>query len=182
MTIHALREQGLYCSEIQRRTGFLRRSVAMWLEFETPPDRRRAALKRTSPWYLEDFLTQCWKDGIRTGSALFQLIRDRGYGGSLTHLQGLLAGWRRAEKQEQGDPPRSTRSLNRSRTRKRGTRYARSSRPRSASNQVENSPRNSVSVRPDCPAWDRVGRVVSALDSGHYGVLGGSAHEAALDG
>ena len=39
-----------------------------------------------------------------------------------------------------------------------------------------------VSVRPDCPAADRVGLIVSALGSGHYGVLGGSADEAALDG
>ena len=38
-----------------------------------------------------------------------------------------------------------------------------------------------VSVRSDCSAADRVGRIVSALDSGHYGVLGGSAHETALD-
>lgn len=48
-TIHALREQGLSCSEIERRTGFRRRSVAKWLAFEVPPDRRRATLKPTSP-------------------------------------------------------------------------------------------------------------------------------------
>ena len=98
-TIHGLHKQGLSCSEIQRRTGFRRRSVAKWLAYETPPDRRRATLKPTSPWYFEEFLNQCWKDGIRTGSALFQMIRDRGYEGSLTHLQRLLGGWRRAEKQ-----------------------------------------------------------------------------------
>lgn len=98
-TIHALRRQGLSCSEIQRRTGFPRRSVAKWLEFETPPDRRRATLKLTSPWCFEEFLKQCWKDGTRTGSALFQMIRDRGYEGRLPHLQRLPAGWRRAERQ-----------------------------------------------------------------------------------
>ena len=38
-----------------------------------------------------------------------------------------------------------------------------------------------VSVRSDCTAADRVGRIVSTLDSGHYGVLGGSADETALD-
>ena len=65
-TIHPLRNQGLTCSEIGRRTGFPRRSIAKWLQFETPPDRRRAALKQTSPWYFEDFLSQRWKDGIRT--------------------------------------------------------------------------------------------------------------------
>ena len=102
-TIHALRNQGLSCSEIGRRTGFPRRSIAKWLQLETPPDRRRAALKRTSPWYFEEFLRQSWKGGIRTGSALFRLIRERGYEGSQTHLQRLLAGWRRAE-QQASDP------------------------------------------------------------------------------
>ena len=101
-TIHALRNQGLSCSEIGRRTGFPRRSIAKWLQFETPPDRRRAALKRTSPWYFEEFLRQSWKDGIRTGSALFQLIQERGYEGSQSHLQRLLAGWRRAEQETKG--------------------------------------------------------------------------------
>ena len=38
-----------------------------------------------------------------------------------------------------------------------------------------------VSVRSHCSAVRRLVRIVSALDSGHYGVLGGSAHEAALD-
>lgn len=101
-TIHAPRNQGLTCSEIGRRTGFPRRSIAKWLQFETPPDRRRAALKKTLPWYFEEFLSQSWKDGIRTGSALLRLIRERGYEGSATHLQRLLAGWRRAVKQAKG--------------------------------------------------------------------------------
>jgi putative transposase len=38
-----------------------------------------------------------------------------------------------------------------------------------------------VSVRSHCSAVRRVVRIVSALDSGHYGVLGGSANEATLD-
>jgi transposase len=102
-TIHALRNQGLSCSEIGRRTGFPRRSIAKWLQFETPPDRKRAALKPTSPWYFEGFLSQSWKEGIRTGSALFRMIQERGYEGSQSHLQRLLAGWRRAE-QQASDP------------------------------------------------------------------------------
>lgn len=85
-----------------RVPAFPRRSIAKWLQFETPPDRRRAALKKTSPWYFEEFLSQSWKDGIRTGSVLLRLIRERGYEGSATHLQRLLAGWRRAVKQAKG--------------------------------------------------------------------------------
>ena len=38
-----------------------------------------------------------------------------------------------------------------------------------------------VCVWSDRSAADRVGRVVSALDSGQYGVFGGSANETALD-
>jgi hypothetical protein len=100
--IHALRSQGLSCSEIGRQTAFPRRSIAKWLQFETPPDRKRAALKPTSQWYFEEFLRQSWKDGIRTGSALFRMIQERGYEGSQSHLQRLLAGWRRAEQQPKG--------------------------------------------------------------------------------
>jgi transcriptional regulator with XRE-family HTH domain len=103
-TIRALRQQGLTCSEIGRRTGFPRRSVAKWLQFETPPDRKRAVLKRSSAWYFEEYLKQSWANGTRSGNALFSLIQERGYEGSLSNLQRLLAGWRRAEKQEQGGP------------------------------------------------------------------------------
>ncbi|HIC64856.1 MAG TPA: transposase, partial [Paracoccus sp.] len=63
-----------------------------------------AVLKRSSAWYFEEYLKQSWANGIRSGNALFSLIRERGYEGSLSNLQRLLAGWRRAEKQEQGGP------------------------------------------------------------------------------
>jgi transposase len=43
--VHALRKEGLSCSEIARRTGYGRRSIAKWLTLDTPPDRRRVALK-----------------------------------------------------------------------------------------------------------------------------------------
>ena len=134
-TISALRQKGLTCSEIGRRTGFPRRSVANWLQFETPPDRKRAVLKRSSAWYFEDYLKQSWANGIRSGNVLFSLIEERGYEGRLSNLQRLLAGWRRAENRNKGVPSGITRSLNRSGTRKRGTRYPRSSLPRFASNQ-----------------------------------------------
>jgi hypothetical protein len=43
-----------------------------------------------------------------------------------------------------------------------------------------NLPTFLVSVRSGCSAADGVGLAVSALDSGHYGVPGGAAGEAAL--
>ncbi|QLL64224.1 ISL3 family transposase [Sinorhizobium mexicanum] len=97
-TVHALRNEGLSCSEIARRTGYGRRSIAKWLTFETPPDRRRSALKPTSPLYFEAFLAECWKDGNRCGRHLFHDIKQRGYTGSFSNLERLLASWRRAER------------------------------------------------------------------------------------
>ena len=99
-TVHALSKEGLTCSEIARRTGYGRRSIAKWLTFETPPDRRRGALQPTSPLYFEAFLTQCWKDGNRRGRHLFHDIKHRGYTGSFSNLERLLATWRRAERPE----------------------------------------------------------------------------------
>ncbi|MGF9567839.1 ISL3 family transposase [Neorhizobium sp. BT27B] len=99
-TVHALSKEGLTCSDIARRTGYGRRSITKWLKFETPPDRRRGALQPTSPLYFEAFLTQCWKDGNRRGRHLFHDIKHRGYTGSFSNLERLLATWRRAERPE----------------------------------------------------------------------------------
>lgn len=110
-TIHALRDQGLSCSELERQTGFRRRSVAKWLAFEVPPDRRRATLKPTSPWYFEEVLAQCWKAGNRRGRLLFHEIQQRGYEGNYPHLERLLAGLRRAEKHAAVDPATSSPKL-----------------------------------------------------------------------
>ncbi len=95
-TVHA--KEGLSYSEIARRTGYGRRSIAKWLTFETPPDRQKAALKPTSPLYFEAFLGECWKDGNRCGRHLFHDIKQRGYTGSFSNLERLLASWRRAER------------------------------------------------------------------------------------
>ena len=95
--VHALSKEGLTCSDIARRTRYGRRGIAKWLTFETPPDRRRGALQPTSPLYFEAFHTQCWKDGNRRGRHLFQDIKHRGYTGSFSNLERLLATWRRAE-------------------------------------------------------------------------------------
>lgn len=58
-TARSLRKKGLSCSEMAQRTGYGRRSIAKWLTFETPPDRRRSALKSTSTLYSEAFLAEC---------------------------------------------------------------------------------------------------------------------------
>lgn len=48
--------------------------------------------------YFEAFLAQCWKDGNRCGRHLFHDIRQRGYTGSFSKLERLLASWRRTER------------------------------------------------------------------------------------
>ncbi|WP_020479934.1 hypothetical protein [Sinorhizobium meliloti] len=95
-TVHALNKQDLSYSEIARRTGRL--SIAKWLTFETPPDRQKAALKPTSPLYFEAFLAQCWRDGNRCGRHLLYDIKQRGYTGSFSNLERLLASSRRPER------------------------------------------------------------------------------------
>ena len=102
--LHALRQEGLSYCEIARRTGYERRSIANWLKFKAPPDRRRAALNPTSPWYFEAFLAQCWKDGNRRGRHLFHDVKQRGYTGSFANLERLLAAWRRAEREADDAP------------------------------------------------------------------------------
>jgi len=103
--LHTLRQEGLSYSEIARRTGYERRSVAKWLKFKAPPDRRRAALNPTSPWYFETFLSQCWKNGNRCGRHLFHDVRQRGYTGSFANLERLLGAWRRVERGQADDVP-----------------------------------------------------------------------------
>lgn len=102
--LHSLRQQELSYSEIARRTGYERRSATKWLKFEAPPDRRRAALNPTSPWYFEAFLAQCWKDGNRRGRLLFHDVKQRGYTGSLANLERLLGAWRWAERGQDSTP------------------------------------------------------------------------------
>ncbi|WP_446686530.1 ISL3 family transposase [Phyllobacterium trifolii] len=109
--LHALRQQGLSYSEISRRTGYERRSIANWLTSNAPRDRSRAALNPTSPLYFEAFLVGCWKDGNRIGRHLFYDIKNRGYTGSRSNLERLLKVWRDAEKGQPDDISTEERAL-----------------------------------------------------------------------
>ena len=74
-TVHALNEEGLSYSEIARRTGYKRRSIAKWLTFETPPDRQKAALKPTSPLYLRRSSPRAGQMAI-AADGIFSTISD----------------------------------------------------------------------------------------------------------
>nr|WP_234839347.1 ISL3 family transposase [Sinorhizobium medicae] len=79
-TVHALNKHGLCYSEVARRTGYGRRSIAKWLTFETPPDRQKAALKPTSPYIrgVSRRVLERWQS-LRTASVLrYQTARLHG--------------------------------------------------------------------------------------------------------
>jgi transposase len=76
-TPQALRQQGLTYSEIARRTGYERRSIANWLTSNAHRDRNRVSLNSTSPLYFEAFLAECWKNGNRVGRHLIYDICRR---------------------------------------------------------------------------------------------------------
>ena len=60
------------------------------------PDRRAAAPKTCSPSYFLDYLSRRWAEGCGRGRELLHEIKLRGYTGSFSHLERLLAKWRRA--------------------------------------------------------------------------------------
>ena len=94
--IHTLREARTSIADIARQTGFGPRSFRKWLKFNTPPERRAAAPKPCSPNYFLDYLSRRWAEGCVRGRELLYKIKLRGYSGSFSHLERLLAEWRRA--------------------------------------------------------------------------------------
>lgn len=103
--LRALRQRGLSYSEIGRRTGYARRSVANWLSSSAPRDRKRADLKTTSPLYFEEFLAECWKNGNRNGRHPFHDLKSRGYTGSRPNLERLLKEWLNPEPPQLNENP-----------------------------------------------------------------------------
>jgi transposase len=94
--IHTLRVAGTSIGEIARQTGFGPRSIRKWLQFSTPPERCATAPKPCSPNHFLDYLSRRWEEGCVRGRELFYEIKLRGYSGSFSHLERLLAKWRRA--------------------------------------------------------------------------------------
>ena len=59
------------------------------------PDRNASAPKTSSPRYFEEFLSRRWAEGCVRGRQLFHEVKARGYTGSFSNLERLLAKWRR---------------------------------------------------------------------------------------
>jgi transposase len=83
-------------ADIVRETGFHWRTVKKWTRQETLRPRATMAPKSTTPSGFSDYLARRWNEGCTLGKQLLAEIRPLGYTGSLTHLQRLLNGWRRA--------------------------------------------------------------------------------------
>ena len=94
--IRTLRAAGASIREIAQETGFGPRSIRKWLKFRTPPERRAAAPKPCSPIHFLDYLSRRWAEGCIRGRELLREIKLRGYTGSFSHLERLLAKWRSA--------------------------------------------------------------------------------------
>ena len=92
--VRALRSNGRTISDIVRQTGFDRRTVAKWIQADALPQRNASAAKTTSPRYFEDYLSSRWSEGCVRGRRLFREIKARGYTGSFSNLERLLAKWR----------------------------------------------------------------------------------------
>ena len=81
-------------SAIVRQTGFDRRTIAKWIRADALPQRNAAAPKTTSPRYFEEYLARRWAEGCVRGRRLFQEVKARGYTGSFSNVERLLAKWR----------------------------------------------------------------------------------------
>jgi transposase len=92
--VRALWNEGRNVREIVRQTGFDRRTIAKWIRANTLPERSASAPKTTSPRHFEDYLSRRWSEGCVRGRRLFQEIKARGYTGSFSNLERLLAKWR----------------------------------------------------------------------------------------
>ena len=92
--VRALRRDGRTISDIVQQTGFDRRTIAKWIRADALPQRNASAPKTTSPRHFEDYLSRRWSEGCVRGRRLFQEIKARGYTGSFSNLERLLAKWR----------------------------------------------------------------------------------------
>jgi transposase len=81
--------------DISEETGAGWLTVTKWVQSGCLQERHPMPLKPSSPSYFQEFLSRQWEAGNRLGRHLFHDIKHRGYTGSYSHLERLLAKWRR---------------------------------------------------------------------------------------
>ena len=100
------RGKGRSVSDIVRQTGFDRRTVAKWIRADALPQRNAATPRTSSPRYFEEYLARRWAEGCVRGRRLFREVKARGYTGSFSNLERLLAKWRNPKhKVARPEPP-----------------------------------------------------------------------------
>ena len=103
--VRALHGEGRSVRDIVRQTGFDRRTIAKWIRVDALPDRNASAPQTCSPRYFEEFLSRRWAEGCVRGRQLFHEVKARGYTGSFSNLERLLAKWRRPVRKIIRPPP-----------------------------------------------------------------------------
>ena len=93
--VKALRAAGASTTRIVNQTGVKAKTVFQWLKLTEPPTRKARTPRLSAASYFHDYLVRRWAEGCTRGRILFQEIKLLGYSGSLSHLQRLLAKWRR---------------------------------------------------------------------------------------
>jgi transposase len=94
--VGALHDEGATLARIARETGFNWRMVRKRTRLDAFRPQATMAPKATTPAGFGAYLARRWNEGCTMGRQLLAEIRPLGYTGSLTHLQRLLNGWRRA--------------------------------------------------------------------------------------
>jgi transposase len=97
---------GRALGHIAAEIGIGHATIAKWVKLDAPPDRQRSALKPSSPLYFQEFLARRWAEGDQVGRRLFHDVRNRGYQGSLAHLERLLLTWRKRDGTSRPPAPR----------------------------------------------------------------------------
>jgi transposase len=91
-----LKRRGLSHVAIAQQVGLDRRTVALWLQHGSFPERQNAPRPRLIDAWVEH-LQRRWAEGARNVSLLFREIRAQGYrGASYTQVRDLVQGWRGA--------------------------------------------------------------------------------------
>lgn len=99
MDIQAMRREGLSISEIARRTGRTRKTIAKYLKepHKLPAYTRRAKRgSKLDPY--KDYLLMRMRQGVFNSQKLFDEIRQKGYTGGITILKDWMKPFREEAK------------------------------------------------------------------------------------
>jgi transposase len=88
-----LHAQGVAIREIARRLHMQRRTVRLWMERESPPERAVPPPHRSVDIWTE-YLQQRWQAGCHNAAALTTELKAQGYRGSYDMVRRCVAAWR----------------------------------------------------------------------------------------